>query len=265
MRTRGRTGGNGYISNNIILIKCMSNWPFYFALLILILLINIRVKETIIGGSSTGIPDTQVIEGGTIDNIQKSINYGESEFSKENDSISSQITQLMKERNAAIEEDNGIRREIDTCVNNLRAENERNVTLLENNATCKQNLNVEIGKTQTCNADVANTEVNITYLDIQQTDTQAALVECQYLRKNGNRPPVPPPNNEADSAIQQAIKAEEAKGTVYFYEKEKQKCDVEYQSAVNGWNARRAAEQAERERQEAERARNSQRSGCVIL
>ena len=242
----------------------MSNWPFYFALLILILLINIRVKETIIGGSSTGIPNTQVNEGGTIDNIQKSINYGESEFSKENESISSQITQLMKERNAAIEEDNGIRREIDTCVNNLRDENEKHINLVSNNTTCAKNLSDEIGKTQNCNADVANTEVNITYLDIQQTNSQAELVECQYVRKNGNRPPVPPPNNEAASAIQQAVNKEQAKGTVYFYEKEKEKCDVAYRSAVNGWNARRAAEQAERDRQEAAR-RNSQRSGCVIL
>lgn len=242
----------------------MSNWPFYFALLILILLINIRVKETIIGGSSTGIPTTQAMDGDTIDNIQKSINYGDSEFSKENDSISSQITQLMKERDAAIQEDSGVRREIDTCVQNLRAENERNIKLVENNATCKQNLNDEIGKTQNCNKDVTDTEVNITYLDIQQTKSQAELVECQYVRKNGNRPPVPPPNNEATSAIQQAVKKEEKKGTVYFYEKEKEKCDVAYRSAVNGWNARRAAEQAERDRQEAAR-RNSQRSGCVIL
>ena len=248
----------------------MSNWPFYFALLILILLINIRIKESIIGSGidpETGIPkglDRQVLEGDTIDNIQKSINYGDSEFSKENVSISSEISQLMKDRDAIIQEDGGIRREINTCIVNLKSEKDRRDQLARDNAQCKQKLNDEIISTQNCNKDVTNTEVNITYLDIQQNNAQAALVECQYVRKNGNRPPVPPPNNTVTNVIQQAAKAEDAKGTVYHYVREKEKCDVEYQSALAGWNARRAAESAERERQEAER-RNSRRNGCVIL
>ena len=248
----------------------MSNWPFYFALLILIILINIRIKESIIGGlSDPGLAETkslntQVIEGGTIDNIQKSINYGDSTFSKENVSISSEISQLMKDRDALIQEDGGIRREIDTCVVNLKRENDRRDRLVIDNADCKTKLNREIELTQNCNKDVTNTELNITYLDIQQTNAQATLVECQYVRKNGNRPPVPPPNNTVTNVIQQAAKAEDDKGTVYHYVREKEKCEVEYQSALAGWNARRAAENAERERQEAER-RNSQRNNCVIL
>jgi hypothetical protein len=203
----------------------MSNWPFYFALFVLILLINIKVKEK--------------FDGTTIDNIQKSINYGESTFSIENESISKQISNLMKDRNALIQEDSGVRKEIDTCVGKLRDEIEINTVLGINNSTCTTNLNKEIGYTQQCNQNVTNLERDITYLNIQQSNMYAQLVECNWVRINGNRPP-PPPNPPISSVgnLVQENKKQEEKGIVYYYIKEKEKCDADHNEAVEGWKRR---------------------------
>ena len=162
----------------------------------------------------------------------------------------------MDERDAVITEDNGVRREIDTCTENLTRENEKHTILTTQNATCAQNLSDEIGYTQNCNTSVTNTEREITYLDIQQSNTQAALEECNWVHINGNRPPKPP-NNAASSAIQQAVAQQEKQGVVYHYVAEKAKCDVDLNNAIDGWNRRHPPQPPP--------SNNRGGGGCVIL
>ena len=182
-------GGRWRFGRFNIAIQYMSDWPFYFALIILILLISIRPMESF--GDYRGIP-TNSYNADTITNIQKSINYGDSEFNKENDSMAAQVEEMMKQRDAVIKEDTIVRGEIDLCTENLTTETQRNKVLTTNFATCTDSLNKMTAQLQGCTSDVTSRDARTSHYRGQFSSSQTALERCNHYLEKGEDPPPPP-------------------------------------------------------------------------
>jgi len=217
-----------------IAIQYMSDWPFYFALIILILLISIRTTESF--GDYRGIPTT-TYNGDTITNIQKSINYGDSEFNKENDSMATQVEEMMKQRDSIITEDNIVRGEIEVCTGNLTTETQTNTELTTNLATCNKNLNEMTTKLQGCTSDVTMRDSRTANYRGQFSGAQTALERCNHYLENGEEPP-PPPKPPINNAIQNQIAAQRQRNPVNFYTGKLNQCNAELNGARNEYNRR---------------------------
>jgi hypothetical protein len=219
----------------------MSDWPFYFALLILILLINIKITE----------PNAELIR-----DVQNSISYGENSLDTENTELVKDIKKLAEERHIDLERDKVVRGDIDKCVSKynevqglLDAEKERLKTCDSELITAKANVNK-------CNTEVGTINGKIVDTNIKAAETQKAIEECNYLLQNGPRPVYtgvgsgggggPGPgggSNKATDAIsaqRDAIAAKNAANPKYsdYYTRKLDTCNVQLNQAQAGYSDR---------------------------
>jgi uncharacterized coiled-coil DUF342 family protein len=232
----------------------MSVWPFYFALIILVLLVNIRLKEPI-------------TDGDAVNNIQKSINYGDSSFNKENEVMTNKITELMKERDVIINKDLELRPYIDSCMGDLTKQNEVYTILQQNYTQCGIDLQTETGLAQGCLDTLYSTNSQVTKNNIMIDTLQKTLENCNNIIKNGPVPEDPSIKKAKDieDAARKTLEAQQAAAkkaaetqnvpqtipVIDYYTGKLNQCNVDVQNA-------------ERER-ERRRYVPPQPSGCVIL
>ena len=220
----------------------MTDWPFYFALIILLCLINIKVKET-------------MYESDLINNIEKTINYGESKFDVQNNSLADQIKNTSNQRDATILEDRNVRAQNDNYTGNQPLLQKNYNDAVSNYNNCDMNLKAITTKTLDCSTYVATKNSQVVQDNVDTQYVQEKLKECNTILQYGYPPPLPPnkpPPNPAAEAVNKAVNNIVKSQPEYdYYDTEYKKCVVDLNKAKAGYAQRHPPPPPRR--------------GCVIL
>ena len=217
----------------------MTDWPFYFALIILLCLINIKVKETL-------------NETNLINNIENTINYGESKFDVQNNTLAEQIKNTSIQRDATILEDRKIRSQNDNYTGNQPLLQKNYNDAVSNYNNCDMNLKAITAKALDCSTYVATKNSQVVQDNIDTQYAQEKLKECNTILQYGYPPPNKQESNPAAEAVNKAVNNIVQSQPEYdYYDTEYKKCVVDLDKAKAGYAQRNPPPPPRR--------------GCVIL